>query len=229
MNAGPVRSGAFAQLRESRVLSACEFVLAAAIVVGHNVFRVVPNEVIVLVVLALVSARLRDGGFAALGLRRPDSWRRIVLIGLAAAALRIVLAYVAIEPVTEYFWPPATGPAGADEVTGNLGMAALALLVVWTFAAFGEEIAYRGYLIARGADALGRSAAAFWIVMVLSSILFGYGHYYKGPAGIVDSGIAGLIFGAAYLFAGRNLWACILAHGFVDTFAIALLYFGLDS
>jgi membrane protease YdiL (CAAX protease family) len=60
-------------------------------------------------------------------------------------------------------------------------------------------------------------------------VLFGYGHYYKGPAGIIDSAIAGLILGAAYLLSGRNLWTSVLAHGFIDTTALVVLYFGWDS
>ena len=60
-------------------------------------------------------------------------------------------------------------------------------------------------------------------------MLFGYGHFYKGPSGIVDSGIAGVILSAAYVISGRNLWVTILAHGFIDTFALALAYFGLDT
>ena len=68
-----------------------------------------------------------------------------------------------------------------------------------------------------------------WIAVVAVSILFGYGHYYKGPAGIVDSGVAGFILGAAYLMSGRNLWTTVLAHGFIDTFGVVGLYFGWDS
>ncbi len=64
--------------------------------------------------------------------------------------------------------------------------------IVWTFAAFGEEIAYRGYLLTRAADVGGRSPLAWWIGVIIVSVLFGYGHYYKGPAGILDSGVAGL-------------------------------------
>ena len=45
----------------SRVLSAVEFLFGAFIVIGHNVFHIVPNEVIVLFVLGLISIRLRDG------------------------------------------------------------------------------------------------------------------------------------------------------------------------
>ena len=101
--------------------------------------------------------------------------------------------------------------------------------MVWTFAAFAEEIGYRGYLITRAADVGNRSKPAYWIAVLLVSVLFGYGHYYKGPSGIVDSGMAGLILGAAFLLSGRNLWVCILAHGFIDTFGIVALYFGWSS
>jgi CAAX protease family protein len=210
----------------SRALSAFELLFGAFIVIGHNVFRIVPNEVVVLSVLGLVSVRLRDGGWSAMGFKRPASWRRIFLIALVAAGVRILLGQFVIEPVTGFFWPAPIAPALAKEITGNAKIALLALLFVWTFAAFGEEIAYRGYLLTRAADIGRRSKLAYWLGIVFVSILFGYGHYYKGPSGIIDSGIAGLILGAAYMLAGRNLWACILTHGFIDTFAVIDAFFG---
>lgn len=41
--------------------------------------------------------------------------------------------------------------------------------------------------------------------------------------------MAGLILGAAYLLTGRNMWTFALAHGFIDTFGVVVLYFGWDS
>jgi len=213
----------------SRALSALEFCLGAFIVIGHNVFHIVPNEVIVLSVLGLISIRLRDGKWSAMGLKQPVSWRRILLIALVAAIVRILLGQFLIEPVTGFFWPKPTAPALANEITGNIKIALVALLVVWTFAAFGEEIAYRGYLLTRAADIGSRSAAAYWIGIVLLSVLFGYGHYYKGPSGVIDSGVAGLVLGTAYMLAGRNLWTSILAHGFIDTFGVIDAFFGWSN
>ncbi|HKX98352.1 MAG TPA: CPBP family intramembrane glutamic endopeptidase, partial [Steroidobacteraceae bacterium] len=206
-----------AKVGDSRAVSACELALGAAIVIGHNVFKVVPNEVPILFVLGLLSMRLRDGGWSAIGFKRPDSWRKLVLIALAAAALRIVLGDLVIDEVTSRFWPEPKAPAGVNELAGNWRLALLYLGIVWTFAAFGEEIAYRGYLMQRAADVGGRTMIAWWISVIAIAILFGYGHYYKGPAGILDSGLAGVILGAAFLLSGRNLWACVLAHGFIDT------------
>ena len=145
----------------SRALSAFELLLGAFIVIGHNVFHIVPNEVIVLSVLGLLSVRLRDGGWSAMGFKRPVSWRRIFLIALAAATVRILLGQFIIEPITGFFWPPPSAPALANEITGNAKVALLALLIVWTFAAFGEEIAYRGYLLTRVADIGNRST---WLI-----------------------------------------------------------------
>ena len=210
----------------SRTLSVLELFVGAFVVIGHNVFHILPNEVIILCVVGLLSLRLRDGGWSAMGLKRPASWRRILLIALAATALRILLGQFVIEPATGFFWPKPTAPALANEIRENVKIALLALVIVWTFAAFGEEIAYRGYLLTRAADLGNRSTTAYWIGIVFVSILFGYGHYYKGPSGIIDSGIAGLILGAAYMFAGRNLWASILTHGFIDTFGVIDAFLG---
>jgi len=213
----------------SRTLSAFEFCFGAFIVIGHNVFHIVPNEVIVLSIIGLISIRLRDGNWSAMGFKRPASWRRILLIALGAAILRILLGQFLVEPVTGFFWPKPIAPALANEITGNIKIALIALLLVWTFAAFGEEIAYRGYLLTRAADIGRRSIAAYWIGIVLVSILFGYGHYYKGASGVIDSGVAGVILGAAYMLAGRNLWASIFAHGFIDTFGVFDAFFGWSN
>jgi len=212
----------------ARTISAFELALGAAVVIGHNVFHVLPNEVPILVVLGLVSMRLRNGGFAALGFRRPESWTRVIAIALVAAALRIALGYFAIDPLTALVWPPAVAPEGVESITGDWRTALMYLGIVWTFAAFGEEIGYRGYLMNRAADVGGRTTVAWWISVVAVAVLFGLGHYYKGPAGMVDSGVAGLILGAAYLASGRVLWTTILAHGFIDTFGVVALFLGYD-
>jgi len=211
--------------RRFRGISGLELLLGAGIVIGHNIYHVVPNEVPILFLLGLLSMRLRNGRWSAIGFKRPQSWLVILLIALSAAVLRIVVGFV-IEGVAAYYWPPINPPAGMESIAGNIRIALLTLLLVWTFAAFGEEVAYRGYLTTRGADAGGGSTASYWIATIVVSVLFGFGHYYKGPAGVLDSGVAGLIIGAAYLVAGRNLWAAVLTHGFIDTVAVVAAFFG---
>jgi membrane protease YdiL (CAAX protease family) len=212
-----------------RWLSLAELVVGSAIVIGHNVYHIIPNEVPILFVLGLISMRLRDGAWTAMGLRWPMSWRRTILFALATAALRILLGALVVDPLTARFWPPAIAPSGTNEITGHVMVALQWLGIIWTFAAFGEEIGYRGYLLNRAADVGGQSKAAYWVGVLVVAVLFGYGHYYKGPSGIVDSGMAGLLLGAAYVLSGRNLWVCILAHGFIDTVGVIAVFFGFDS
>lgn len=211
--------------RGGRLLSAAELLLGSGLVLGHNVWKLLPNEVPILFVLGLASYRLRNGGFSAIGFQRPRSWTRLLAIALGAAALRIALGIV-VEPLAESVWPPIVAPAGTEAIASNPWTALRWLGLVWTWAAFGEEIGYRGWILGRAADALGRSPAALAFAVIASSVLFGFGHFYKGPAGILDSGLAGLVLAGAFLLARRNLWAPILAHGFIDTFGIAALFFG---
>jgi membrane protease YdiL (CAAX protease family) len=212
-----------------RWLSLAELALGSAIVIGHNVYHVIPNEVPILFVLGLLSLRLRGGSWAAAGLRWPSSWRRTAVLAVAAATLRILLGALVIRPLTAHFWPAPAAPTGSDEIQGHALVALEWLLLVWTFAAFGEEIGYRGYLLTRAAEAGGLSRPAWWAAIFVSAVLFGYGHYYKGPSGIADSGIAGLILAGAFVLSRRNLWVCVLAHGFIDTFAVVTAFLGWQT
>ena len=212
----------------NRLLSGLELAIAAAAVIGHNVFHALPNEVPILVALALASRRLRPKRWSELGFKRPDSWRRVILLVLGAVALRWGLGY-AVEAITAHFWPPIVAPHGTDRIVGSPMAALAALGIVWTFAAFGEEIGYRGYIMKRAADTAGGGRLGWLSGLVLSAALFGFGHYYKGPAGVLDSTFAGMIMGGLYLLCGRCLWATILAHGLNDTLAVVLTYFGLNN
>lgn len=212
-----------------RSSSLAELIVGGAIVIGHNVYHLIPNEVPILFVLGLLSLRLRGGSWSATGLKMPASWRRTILFAIAAAALRILIGALVIEPVTAHFWPPAVAPSGSNEIQGHAIVAFQWLLLIWTFAAFGEEIGYRGYLLTRAAEVGGRSTAAYWVGNIIVAVLFGFGHYYKGPSGILDSGMAGLILGAAFILSKRNLWVCILAHGFIDTVGVIAAFMGWES
>jgi len=210
-----------------RWTSLAEFALGAAIVILHNVYHRIPNEVPILFVLGWISIRLRNGGWKAVGLRKPKSWRKTILWGAAVGVLVIVLGELA-NMVGESVWHAAAKRSSVIENTRASWKTALVSLgLVWTFAAFGEEMGYRGYLLTRAAEAGNRSKLAYAVALLASSILFGYGHYYKGPPGILQSTVSGLILGGAYLFSRRNLWIPILAHGCADTIAILAVFFGI--
>jgi hypothetical protein len=210
-----------------RTLSLVEFALGGFIVIAHNVLHILPNEVPILFFLGWISLRLRDGGWQAAGLTRPNSWWKTTALAVAAAAVLQLGSELVVGPLASQVWPEPQHVSHVVESTALGWRPALTnLLIIWSFAAFGEELSYRGYLLTRAASIFGRSNAAYLFGMVLVAVLFGFGHYYKGPAGVVDSTYSGLVLGGAFLLSGRNLWAAILAHGISDTFALFVVFMG---
>jgi hypothetical protein len=211
----------------ARWFSLLEFVLGVFLIVGHNIFHILPNEVPILFVLGWISLRLRNGGWQYAGLRRPQSWWKTVAVAMAAAAILLLGSELVVQPLVHRIWPEPEHVSNVIK-SGALSwrQAMVSLVVVWTFAAFGEELSYRGYLLTRAADVLGRSSLAYWTAMILVSLLFGFGHYYKGPSGVLDSAYSGLVLGATYLLVGRNLWAPVLTHGIADTVAVFVVFMG---
>ena len=208
-------------------MAAAEVALAAAVVVGHNVYHAWPNEVLLLIVVGLASLMIRHQSPRSVGFVRPASWLRTILMAaVTAVGLQVVSTYVT-EPLMTHF---GSRPADLSEfrpLVGNLRLALGALAVVWTFAAFGEEFVYRGYVLTRMADMAGNSPRAWAGSVVGAAVLFAIGHYYQGATGMVDSGVTGLVLGTLYVRAGGNLWVTILAHGLTDTLGIAVVSTGV--
>jgi len=210
-------------------LSLAEFVLGGAIVVAHNVYHLVPNEVPILFVLGIASIRLREGNWRAIGLALPKSWGITILIALATAVTVILVGQLVTEPLAQAMGlhTAKSAPTALGLRKGDVWSLAKALGVVWTFAAFGEEVGYRRYLLGRAADIGNRSAVAYGMALFCVSVLFGIGHDYQGPAGMFTTACDGLMIGTAYLLSRRNLWVAVLAHGFIDTIALGVVFLGL--
>lgn len=78
-------------------------------------------------------------------------------------------------------------------------------------AGLGEEIVYRGYLIAVLTPAFGEP----WTAVALSSAAFGLLHAYQGALGMVRTGLLGLAFAASLVWTG-TLWPAVAVHALVD-------------
>ena len=76
-----------------------------------------------------------------------------------------------------------------------------------------EELVYRGFLFAYFAGLLSGVPAG--VVIVLAAFVFGLGHSYQGVAGIMKTGVVGVILGVAYWMTG-SVWAPMLLHIAID-------------
>lgn len=185
---------------------------------------VVLSKTIDIVLLAWISLRLRGLRWRDVALRRPENWRRIAMLGICAGVAMEALELFITQPLLEHIFHKPPDLSDVMELFSNWHMLLLALLLTWTLAAFGEEMAYRGYLLNRMADLLGRSRTGWTVAIVAANVVFGLAHYYQGITGMTENFIDGLLLTAVYFAAGRNLWAPILAHGVTDTVDSLLIF-----
>lgn len=170
-------------------------------------------------VVALCTWLLHRGGerWADVGLRRPDRWWSVPVLVVVGCAAFLVIAL---------FANPLLAPLGIDPPRN--GNAALrgdfleylfwALPVTWGTAAFGEELLLRGFVLDRIAKLIGSSRTpAMLAAIVLQAALFGAFHFNQGLGGILVTGTIGVLMGLLWLLGGRNLWACIIVHGLINS------------
>lgn len=166
--------------------------------------------------------------WATLGLVRPDSWWRTLLVVALATVVLYVVGLFALKILLPILGGAAPDVSRFTLLRGNLGMLAGLLVSVWITAAFIEEVVFRGFLMGRLAVVFGGGRGAWLASLGASAVIFGLLHAYQGLPGIVITGLLGLLLGALYLLARRILWVVILAHGLVDTISLVLIYLGVD-
>ena len=124
-------------------------------------------------------------------------------------------------------------PEGIEErwgaIEGNLPLFLLWLGIVWTAAAFGEEMFFRGYMVTRIKSVFAGSVLAVPLAVILAAALFGFGHmYYQGLRGFITTGAIALAFGTMFVLLRGNLWPMVIVHGVIDTLNFIPLYLGME-
>ena len=105
------------------------------------------------------------------------------------------------------------------------------MAVIWTHAAFFEELLFRAFIINRGMTFLGGGLGAGLVAVLFSAAFFGYRHYYyQGLNGALTTSAVGLALGLLYLWFGRrNILPLILAHGAIDSLGMTYRFLGIEG
>jgi membrane protease YdiL (CAAX protease family) len=213
-------------MRDNKLLIIAELVIALLIMVVYLADFIPLSATPFLLLLGWLSLRLRGIGWSAVGLKRPARWRRTLLLGITVGVVCQFFSLYLLEPLIVLLTGKPIDLSQFAPVKGNVFLLALFLVLVWTLAAFGEELVYRGHLMNRVAELAGGSSMVWALSLVVVSVLFGVAHLYQGISGVATVIAASLVYGGLYLWSGRNLWAPIIAHGVYDTVAVLLAFWG---
>lgn len=196
-----------------------------------------PASLVLTLVALTAYLRWCGEGWASYGLISLKGWR--VKLMLVPQAL-LVFALFSVAIAVTVFGGEAIGlefmgeePPGVAErwgdVPGNLPLFLTWLGIVWTAAAFGEEMLFRGFLITRCEALFAGAPLAKVLAVLLPALVFGLGHfYYQGLRGLITTTAIGIAFGTAFLLLKRNLWPLVIVHGVIDTLTFSALYFGWE-
>src|SRR6202044_3687149 len=158
-----------------------------------------------LVLLGWISLRLRHLKWRDVGLTRKRPALQTIALGVTGGiAIELIELYIS-QPLLVRLTHQPPDLSDFNQLRGNFKFMLLALALTWTLGAFGEEMAWRGWLMNRVAG-LGRKSRAAWIIsLLLVNAGFGMAHSYQGLTGILDEGYMGLLLGVMYLFGGEDL------------------------
>lgn len=189
-----------------------------------------PASTLSAMIVATILLRLRGLSWSALGLRWPDGKWKALFFTIVTLALMIA-AMGGGGWIADSLFEDIGTSGRFDHIEGNL-IAYLGILVlVWTHAAFFEELLFRAFLISRGSAFLGSGMRADLLAVLFAGIFFGYRHYYyQGMNGALTIAFVGWVMGLLYLWFGRrSLFPLILAHGLINTLGMTTRYLGIEG
>jgi membrane protease YdiL (CAAX protease family) len=208
------------------ILHWLDIAIFVAIVVADALGFVPLTQTIFLIPFIWITLRLRHEPWSGIGFEIPAGVVKLVVLGVIAGILmELIAVYVTTPAISGYFGiePDYSDFSGLQ---GNLQLLFIFIGLSWVFAAIGEEVCFRGFLMKRIALVCGGGQWAWIVSLVASSILFGWGHTEQGVSGWVQEGLSGFLLGILFLAARRNLIVPIIAHGVSNTLAFVLIYFG---
>jgi membrane protease YdiL (CAAX protease family) len=167
--------------------------------------------------------RRRGEGLASLGLRRPDSWMRAILVAIALYAADWFLSTY-VTPVIAEWVHPVQRPSFLGYIRGNAAGMVTWVAIGWIVGGLFEETLFRGFLLQRVSTLLGKNAAAVAAAIIAQAILFGALHLYGGTFAFLHAAVFAVTHGVFYIVAGRNLLPLIAVHGTWDMVGIYSVY-----
>ena len=156
------------------------------------------------------------GGLKALGLS-PQNWPKHLAIGLVFGLAMFIAFNVVLSSLMNSFLPRPTASGPSIFIHFKEPRNLLAWLPIGIFGGGVVEELQRIFIFTRFEKWLGRPGLILGIM--LSSIMFGFGHWYQGPGTAIATTLSGVVFALLYL-RRRSALEPITAHALSDVFAM---------
>lgn len=180
------------------------------------------------IAIVVVLIARKQGSFADMGFRRPDSWPKLLGTTLIYGIVIQLTFTIVIEPGLSRLTGDSVDISIFDGVRGDFVNFLLMLALGWVVGGILEEFTFRGFIAGRVRWLLGSGSAATWVGVFVAAVPFGVAHLYQGITGMIATGMIGLVLGAVYVYHRFNLWYAMFTHGFIDTVGIVALYLDID-
>lgn len=203
-----------------------EIAVFLAIVFADSIGLVPISQTVLLVPFIWLALRIRAEPWATIGFTLPAGTIKFIVLGVLAGIFMELFAVYLTTPWISGVFGVEPDYSELSEIQGNIQLLVLFLVLSWVLAAFGEEISFRGFLMKRIAQVFGETHWAWFISLVLASVVFGWGHTEQGISGWVQEGISGFLLGVLFLVSRKNLVLPIVAHGVSNSLAFTLIYLG---
>jgi len=153
---------------------------------------------------------------------------KTVLKSLIITLVLFSVFSIVIDPLLQA-WLGEFDLSSLEDVRGNLAGYIVLMVVMWVFAAFGEEFLFRGYFMKALAELLGNNNRAWLLSALMTSLYFGISHGYQGLVGGVSAFLWSFSMSLLFIRNRNNLLLLVLVHGLYDSIGITLLFLNKDN
>ena len=173
-------------------------------------------------IVAMWRMRVRSMTWKDLGLRKPESWLRTLLVTLGIL-VAIPILIILFQQISEMLSISLAADTSAEDAVAKFGdlkdnwghfFAIIPFILIQSAL---EELLDRGFLITWFEKLFSKTGFATLIAVLLQALIFGFRHSYDISERSITVAIIGLVMGIAYVKFGRNLWPLIIAHCVLNT------------
>jgi CAAX protease family protein len=176
-------------------------------------------------VIATWRMRARNISWKDLGLRKPESIKKTLLIsiGILIATVLSIMFFHMIKDYLPFLSEQEVSGGDSSSKFGDLKgnwLLFFTIMPMVLIESMLEELLDRGFLITWFEKLFSKTSVATILAVLLQAAIFGFRHSNDLSERSITVGLIGLVMGIAYVKFGRNLWPLIIAHCLLNTMSM---------